>query len=156
MTLEIQGKLVKILAPVTGEGKNGAWTKQEFIIETYDQYPKKVCCAAWGDKVETLRRFGLGDDLRVSINIESREYNERWFTEVRAWKLDAAAAPGAAPQQNFNAPQQQGYQQQGQPQYNNPAPQQYGNQPAPAAVPNFQTAESSDFFKNDKEDDLPF
>ena len=155
MTLEIQGKLIKLLAPVTGEGKNGAWTKQEFILETYDQYPKKVCCSVWGDKVETLRRFNLGDDIKASINIESREYNERWFTEVRAWKLDPGNQQGAAPQQGgYNSA----------PQYNQPPQQQYGNQgqsqyngSAPSPAPSFPPADNNaKFFESGKEDDLPF
>lgn len=145
MALEIIGKLVKIMNPVTGDGKNGSWTKQEFVLETFEQYPKKVCCSVWGDKVDALRRFQIGEDVRASINIESREYNERWYTEVRAWKLDPASAapqPGA----QSHAPQS--------------APPSYAHSQSPApAVPAFQPVsnENSDFFKSDAEtDDLPF
>ena len=91
MALEITGKLYKVLAEQTGAGKNGSWVKQEFVIETAEQYPKKVCCAAWGDKVPTVKNLKLGDNLKVSFNIESREYNERWYTELRAWKIEASS-----------------------------------------------------------------
>ena len=88
MALEITGKLYKILAEQTGTGKNGNWVKQEFVIETAEQYPKKICCSAWGDKVEVLKNFQPGDQMKVSFNLESREYNERWYTDIRAWKIE--------------------------------------------------------------------
>lgn len=87
MALEITGKLYKVLPEVTGAGKNGSWVKQEFILETTEQYPKKVCCSAWGEKV-SIKGYQLGDELKVSFNIESREYNERWYTDLRAWKIE--------------------------------------------------------------------
>lgn len=90
MALEITGKIIKFLPQQTGSGKNGTWVKQEFIIETADQYPKKVCCAAWGDKTDALKNLKEGDTVKVSFNLESREYNERWYTDVRAWKIEAA------------------------------------------------------------------
>ncbi len=88
MSLEITGKLIKILQEQTGAGKNGQWVKQEFVIETADQYPKKICCAAWGDKAALVKNFSIGSTLTVAFNVESREYNERWYTELRAWKID--------------------------------------------------------------------
>ncbi len=108
MALELVGKLVKILPEVTGQGKNGTWMKQEFIVETFDQYPKKVCLTAWGDKVTDLKQYAPGDTLKLSLNLESREYNDRWYTEARAWRIEtgdeasanapqAAAAPRSAP-----------------------------------------------------------
>jgi len=100
MALELTGKLVKVLAPQTGTGKNGNWIKQDFIIETIEQYPKKVAMSAWGDKAEDIKKYGLGDVLRVSINLESREYNERWYTEARAWRIEDEIAA------NKNRPEQ--------------------------------------------------
>lgn len=91
MALEITGKLYKVLTEQTGSGKNGNWVKQEFVIETTEQYPKKICCSAWGDKVASLKGLQAGDMIKVSFNIESREYNERWYTDVRAWKIEPIA-----------------------------------------------------------------
>ena len=93
--LEITGKLVQILPLQTGSGKNGAWQKQEFILETTEQYPKKVCISAWGDKVDTLKNIPEGASLKGAFNIESREFNSRWNTDIRAWKIDGM---GQAPQ----------------------------------------------------------
>ena len=52
--MEIKGKIIKLLAPQTGEGKNGKWTKQEYILETSGEYPKKVCFEIWNDKIKTI------------------------------------------------------------------------------------------------------
>jgi len=87
MSLEITGKLIKKLPEQTGEGKFGKWIKQDFIIETTDQYPKKVCFSTWGDKTDILKKFSEGDTITVSFNPESREYNEKWYTDLRAWKI---------------------------------------------------------------------
>jgi hypothetical protein len=90
MALEITGKLVKILQAQSGAGAKGNWVKQEFVIETTEQYPKKLCISLWGDKVENLKKYSLNDEIKVSFNLESREYNERWYTDIRAWKIESA------------------------------------------------------------------
>ncbi|MCF6183782.1 MAG: DUF3127 domain-containing protein [Bacteroidales bacterium] len=97
MNLEIKGKLIKKLPEQTGEGKFGKWIKQDFVIETQDQYPKKICFSAWGDKTDILKKFSEGDNITVSFNPESREYNERWYTDLRAWKI-TGETEGNAPE----------------------------------------------------------
>ena len=87
MNLDIEGKIIKILQEQTGEGKFGKWIKQEFIIETLDQYPKKVCFSTWGDKTDALKQMKEEDIVTVSFNPESKEYNDRWYTDLRAWKI---------------------------------------------------------------------
>lgn len=87
MSLDLKGQLIKKLPLTSGEGRNGKWEKQEFVIETEEQYPKKVCISLWGDKVKSLEGISEGDLVTVSVNIESREYNGRWYTDVRAWRL---------------------------------------------------------------------
>jgi Domain of unknown function (DUF3127) len=102
MALEIEGNLIKFLPEVTGQGAKGPWVKQEFVIETQEQYPKKVCMSAWGDRVQDLKNYALGDALRVTFGVESREYNERWYTDVRVIRIDSVGGTGgggnAAPQ----------------------------------------------------------
>lgn len=87
MSMELKGKVIQMLPVQTGMGKKGPWKKQEFIVETQATYPKKVCLSTWGDKID---QFGiqLGDMVNVSVDLESREYNGRWYTEARAWKLE--------------------------------------------------------------------
>ena len=91
MALELEGRLIKILPQQTGAGKNGTWVKQDFVVETADQYPKKICFSAWGDKAADLARYNTGASLKVAFNLESREYNEKWYTEARAWKIEGSA-----------------------------------------------------------------
>lgn len=88
MNLEITGKLLSKLPQQSGQGKNGVWVKQEFVIETDDQFPKKVCIQVWGDKTKDLNPISEGDTLKASINIESREFNGKWYTDVKAWRIE--------------------------------------------------------------------
>jgi len=89
--MEISGVVVNLLPQQSGQGKNGTWKKQEFILETPGQYPKKVCLHLWGEKVDETK-LAVGDKITASINIESREYNGRWYTDVRAWKIQKESA----------------------------------------------------------------
>jgi hypothetical protein len=105
MALEITGKIQQILPQQNGVGKNGAWSKRDFIIETLEQYPRKVCLSVWGDKSDTLeQQYPLGTVVKAGINIESREYNGKWYTDVRAWKIDLfteGSTPGMPPPPPF-------------------------------------------------------
>ncbi len=85
--MELTGTIVNILPEQSGEGRNGPWRKQEFILETEGMYPKKVCVAVWGEKID---QFAIkeGEKVTAAVNIESREFNGRWYTDVKAWKLD--------------------------------------------------------------------
>lgn len=102
--MEIKGKVVQLLPMQTGNGKKGTWKKQEFILEVPGQYPKKVCLSIWGDKIDQFR-LGVGDAVTVGVDLESREYNGRWYTEARAWKVtkdsrggdEGAPPPGDEP-----------------------------------------------------------
>lgn len=87
--MEITGKLIKKDIPTTGMSKAGKpWNKQGFVIETEEQYPKKVFIETMSDKViEALENYSAGYKMTVSINIESREYNERWYTSISAWNI---------------------------------------------------------------------
>lgn len=84
--MEITGRVIKLLPLATGTGKNGTWKKQEFVIETGGQIPRKICFSLWGDKID---QAGLreGDEAEISFDLESREYNSRWYTEAKAWKV---------------------------------------------------------------------
>ena len=86
--MEVQGKVIAILAEEGGEGKNGPWKKQCFVIETGDKYPKKIAFDLWNDKIDEFK-IVEGETVTVSINIESREYNGRWFTNVTGWKVES-------------------------------------------------------------------
>jgi hypothetical protein len=89
--MELTGKIIQLLPEVSGESAKGPWRKQEYILETEGQYPKKVCFMAWSDKIDEFA-IKEGDSLIVSIDLESREYNGRWYTDVKAWKVTQAGA----------------------------------------------------------------
>ena len=94
--MEITGKLIQILEPQKGNSAKGEWKKQDFIIETDEQYPKKVCIANWNDKVD-LTNLKIGTELTLSINLESREFNGKWYTDVKVWRMDGTkskSSPG--------------------------------------------------------------
>ena len=88
--MEINGKIIELLPEQSGESSNGAWRKQQYILETDDQYPKKICFMVWSDKIDELA-IKQGENLTASIDIESREYNGRWYTDVKAWKVTRAS-----------------------------------------------------------------
>lgn len=100
MALDLVARLIRKMPVQSGSTARGEWSKQEFVVETLDMYPRKVCMSVWGaDKISELKNFAEGETLRFSLNIESREYNNRWYTDVRAWKIDrnTETAPVATP-----------------------------------------------------------
>lgn len=104
MDLKISGKVVQVLEEQSGEGKNGPWRKQDFILETGGEYPRKICITQWGDNIDQ-HSVAVDDSLTAHIDIQSREYKGRWYTDVKAWKIEkenentASQAPSA---ENFD------------------------------------------------------
>lgn len=94
MDLKVTGSVKQILPVQSGEGRNGPWRKQDFILETSGEYPKQLCITQWGDNIEA---FGIreGETLTVSIDLQSREYNGRWYTDIKGWRVDRPSAGGA-------------------------------------------------------------
>ena len=163
--MEIRGRIIQKMQPQSGTSAAGrAWKKQEYVLETFDQYPRKVVFTIFGDKVDQMaptfdNAMSTGADVTVSFDLESRSFVgrdnvERWSTEVRPWKIENSAqvqAPygdpmaqqyqqpaGFAPQQAAFAPQQ--------PQYAAPQP----------AVPQFPQAAPQAAQAEQPTDDLPF
>ncbi|HSG07210.1 MAG TPA: DUF3127 domain-containing protein [Longimicrobiales bacterium] len=96
MDLKITGTVKQLLEEQSGESRNGPWRKQEFILETADKFPKSVCIVAWGDNIDQFA-IQVGEELTAHIDIASREYNGRWYTDVKAWKVERGAEGGGAP-----------------------------------------------------------
>lgn len=91
MSMDVKGKVIQLLAEQSGTSKKGTWRKQEFVVETQGQYPKKVCFSVWGEKIDQYQ-LKTGDLVNVSFDLESREYNNRWYTEARAWKIEKSGS----------------------------------------------------------------
>ena len=100
MALEIEGRIARKLNVQTGTSSRGAWSKQEFVIEYQEgSFPTQLCMNVWGDdKVRDLEKYQVGDKVKISFNLSSREYNGRWYTDVRAWRIEPAGQPSVQAQ----------------------------------------------------------
>lgn len=86
--MEIQGKVIQAMPIQSGTSKSGnAWQKREFVIETVGQYPKKVCFTLFGDDKVAMCP-AVGQAVKVSFDVDSREYNGKWYTTLNAWKVE--------------------------------------------------------------------
>ena len=106
MAMELEGKIARKLTVQTGTSARGAWSKQEFVLEYQEgNFPTQVCMNVWGDdKVRELDKYQVGDKVKISFNLSSREYNGRWYTDVRAWRIEPAGAQQSAPAGGYAAP----------------------------------------------------
>ena len=91
--MQLTAKLIQLLSIQTGTGKNGEWKKQDIIVETDGQYPKKVCISIWGDKINE-QQLVVGNSLTIDFDIESREFSGKWYTDLKAWKIETASQGG--------------------------------------------------------------
>ena len=126
--MELAGKVIAVLPPKSGTSRNGnEWTVQEYVIETHDQYPRRMCFDVFGaDKIQQFN-IQVGEELNVSFDIDAREWQGRWFNSIRAWKVDRVSADQSV------------------------TPQQPPFPPVNAAP-----AAPVDFSAGDEKDDLPF
>ena len=132
--MEITGKVVRLGALTEGTSARGPWRKQDLIIETEEQFPKTVCLTCWTNQIDEIQKFAPGQTIKAQIDLSSREFNGKWYTDVRVWRFEpvgATAAPAAAPQ---------------------PMQQPMMHQTPPAAAP------ATEYFPpaGDSVDDLPF
>ena len=139
--LTVEGKLVAKLDALSGESQNGPWVRREFILElpSSGSYVNKLCVELWGERTSLIDQFQEGEDLVVSIDLSSREFNGKWYTRVRAWQIQRAV-PGGMPYQGMP----QGYPQQPMPQPGYTPSPQYAPQPSypqPAPQPPMQPSQ---------------
>lgn len=166
--MELEGKIILDLGLQSGVSRAGnQWKKKEWVLETFGQYPKKVKFHVFGDRVDTLD-IQVGNSYTLSVDLESREFNERWYTDVNCYAarpyVPGGMPQGAYPQPGY--PQQGGYPQQPYA----PQPQQYAPQqpyapqaaaPQPSTDPFGGNAfppgpTPGGFDGTDSTDDLPF
>ena len=102
--MEVVGKIIQVLPVQEGVGRNGnPWKVQPYVLETLDQYPRKVHFEVFGEDRIKMNPCDIDQLVTVSFDIESREFNGRWYTSIRAWKIQqgdttqTAAVPTAAP-----------------------------------------------------------
>ena len=114
--MEISGKIIQVLPEQGGVSKTSGkeWKLQAYVLETQEQFPKKVHFEVFGEDRIKANPCQLDDVVTDSFDIEIREFNGRWYTSIRAWKIqqgvvEAApavqAVPAAQPVQAVAAPQ---------------------------------------------------
>jgi hypothetical protein len=99
--MEISGKIIAVLEARSGQSRTtgNMWMSQEYVLETSEQYPKRICFNVWGE--DKIKQFNIqnGQELTVSFDINAREYQGRWYNDIRAWKVEpfSVGAPAATP-----------------------------------------------------------
>ena len=95
--MEITGKLITILQETRGESQRGPWVRGGFVIETDGDYPRKVAFTTFGeDRLAMVKSLALNSPVVVNFNPESREYEGRWFTDLRCTRVQNYV-PGQMP-----------------------------------------------------------
>lgn len=150
--MELDGKIIMDLGLQSGTSRAGReWKKREWVLETFGQYPRKVKFHVFGDKADTIG-IEVGNSYTLSIDVESREFNDRWYTDVSCFAARPynPAAPQGYPQPGGYT---QPYQQAPAQPYQQPAPQPFGGDAfPPAPTPGNAAFEPG----ADSSDDLPF
>ena len=132
--MEIIGKVVRLGGLTEGTSARGPWRKQDLIIETDEQYPKTVCLTCWTNQIDEIQNMVPGQMIKAQIDISSREFNGKWYTDVRVWRFEPIGQTDTAQ----GAPAQ---------------PQPMHPTPAPAPAP---PQDSGYFGDGNNGDDLPF
>lgn len=87
--MELSGKIIAVLDARSGVSKTGnPWKVQEYVIETHDQYPRRMCFDVFGEDKINQFNIQLGEELNVSFDVDAREWQGRWFNSIRAWKIE--------------------------------------------------------------------
>jgi hypothetical protein len=90
MSFKVKGKILQVLPEQKGTSQRGEWKKQDFVIETTDdQFAKKICFTLFNDKTSSLENVKPNMEVEVSFSIESREYNQKWYTNVNAFRVES-------------------------------------------------------------------
>ena len=109
MSLTITGKLSRKLSIESGTSKAGnEWKKQTFVLDTGSQYNPEICFQLFGEeKIELLNHYNEGEQIKVSFNLSSKEYNGRYFHNIDAWKIESLGNDSSENAENpteFNTP----------------------------------------------------
>ncbi len=135
--MEIAGKIIAVLEARGGISKStgNPWKTQDYVVETHEQYPRRMCFNVFGEDKISQMNLKVGDEVNVFFDINAREYQGRWYNDIRAWKVDhiqpGQPVPGQMPPVAAEFP------------------------PAQQYVPSVSSA-PVDFSSNDSADDLPF
>lgn len=100
--MEIQGKIIAVLPERSGVSARGEWKSQTYVIETQEQYPKKMAFDVFGaDRIANFH-IQFGEVVNVSFDIDAHEYQGRYFNQIRAWNVTKVAQQAPAQGGNYN------------------------------------------------------
>ena len=95
--MDIIGKAIVALPVKSGVSQRTGeqWQSREYVIETQEQYPKKICFEVFG--IDKLKEFNIrnNDLIKVHFDITAREYNGKWYNSIRAWKVEHVNPDGS-------------------------------------------------------------
>ena len=101
--MEFEGTVFKILPALKGTSARGEWQRQDVVFDVMDGTFSRKICVTFFNKPDDVSRLKVGSEYKVSINVESREYKERWYTDVRAWRIQEKVAQAPQPQAPMGA-----------------------------------------------------
>jgi len=97
MSMQVKGTLIQKIKTESGVSKAGKeWKKQDFVVETNEQFPKKICFTLFGDKISLIDGINEGAEIEVFFSVESRDFNGKWYHNINAWKIEQAGAVGSS------------------------------------------------------------
>lgn len=97
--LEMTGKVIAILDKKSGTSKAGKeWVSQEYVIETSDQYPRKCCFSIFGEEKIAACNIKIGETITAYLDIDARQWEQRWYNSISAWKIERPSDAGAQEQ----------------------------------------------------------
>ncbi|MBQ6746940.1 MAG: DUF3127 domain-containing protein [Bacteroidaceae bacterium] len=88
--MEFSGRVIAILPARTGVSKStgNEWKVQSYVVENHDQYPRRMCFEVFGgDKIDQFN-IQMGEEINVSFDIDARQWQDKWFNTIRAWKVE--------------------------------------------------------------------
>lgn len=93
-SFELTGKLKVVMDE---QSFSSGFTKREFVVTTEEQYPQDVKFELIKDKTSLINTYKPNDTIKVSFNLRGNEYNGKYFVNLQAWRIEAAAAEQGAP-----------------------------------------------------------
>ena len=109
----IEGEIIAILPETRGVSAKGEWISQDFVLKTEENYPKNICFSVFGASKIKEANIRIGDVVSIGVNLESREFNGRWYTSIKAWSVkkkseakqqSTPTPPPSQARQSYSAP----------------------------------------------------
>lgn len=104
---KVSGRIIAVMQMKTGTSQKGTWASQEYVLETHDSYPQRVCFEVFG--TEKIQQFNIqmNDEVDIMYNFDAREFKGRWYNTIRVWSVFKRSEGGqsqVAAQSSSDAP----------------------------------------------------